>query len=110
MSKKPTLTIVDDTMNLDAELSGDFTVDEDTGEAFISFRKLSELLNVPRSTIKSRTTYCDTKQGISSDLMQEVGQYYAEKPSLRRLARNATNINKHLQSRPLAASNQQGVH
>lgn len=58
----------------------DITVNIKTGEAFISQRKLAELLNVSKSAISSyisRAVKEDTSQGLTAEIMQSCVQYYA---------------------------------
>lgn len=65
---------------LTSNTSSDFTVNSTTGEAFISQRKLAELLNVSKSTISSwvsRAVNTDTSQGLTPEIMQSAVQYYA---------------------------------
>ena len=58
----------------------DIAVNTKTGEAFISQRKLAELLNVSKSTISSyisRVVKDDTSHGLTSEMMQSCVQHYA---------------------------------
>lgn len=60
--------------------NADFKVNMQTGEAYISQRKLAELLNVSKSAISgyiSRAVKDDTSQGLTAEIMQSCVQYYA---------------------------------
>lgn len=61
----------------------DFKVNEETGEAYVTQRKASELLGVSLSSLSSyierhlRTEELDTSQGLSSEIFNFCVQYYA---------------------------------
>ena len=64
-----------------ASISKDFTVNPETGEAFISQRKLAELLDIPRKTLADRIRTAhpetDTSRGIPGEIANQTAHHYA---------------------------------
>ena len=66
------------TLNLATKNTTDFTV-LPTGEAYISFRKATDLTGIARSTLQIGTVNSDTSQGLTADMLQESVQRFAFK-------------------------------
>ena len=64
-----------------ASISKDFTVNPDTGDAYVSQRKAAELLGIHHSSIQKWLSTChpdaDVSVGLSDILLQEATTHYA---------------------------------